>query len=88
MRSSLSTDPGNVRSLLRSLKLGKNGAEVGKFPISVPFLLVSKGYAFCLCLLSNFQGVGVNRDNSEFGFPGGRGDTKTAVIRGQVWIFF
>ena len=46
-----------------------------------------------VCILPVFtvrfpRGWGFNNDNSDFGFPRGRGDTNSAVIHGRVWIFF
>ena len=74
------TDTGNVRSLLRSSKLRKKWRRGRKCFQGV-------------CILPLFtvrfpRGWGVNNVNSDSGFPRGRGDTKSAVIRGRGWIFF
>ena len=43
--------------------------------------------ATALQVQKNSQGWRVNHDSYDFGFPRGRGDTKSAVICGQVWLF-
>ena len=50
--------------------------------------MLPRGMHFALVYCQISEGMGrVNNVNSDSGFPGGRGDTKSAVIRGRVWIF-
>ena len=47
-----------------------------------------RGMHFALVYCPISEGMGVKIVNSDSGFPRGRGDTKSAVIRGWLWIFF
>ena len=50
--------------------------------------MLPRGMHFALVYSQISEGMGVNNDNSNSGFPRGRGDTKSAVVQGRVWIFF